>query len=124
VKTPEKNWLEWTVFWSSLALVLGVVSYLVHAAATTAGTPPQLVVELGAPERVPAGYAVPVSVSNRGDRTAANVRLAVALEGSGERGELQLDFVPQRSSRKGWVTFREFPAAGRLRASILGYESP
>jgi uncharacterized protein (TIGR02588 family) len=123
VKKPDKNWLEWTVFWSSLALVLAVVAYLVYAATTQGDRPPRLSVTLGAAVPVPGGFGVPVSVSNSGDNTAENVRVEVSLEGHDERGHLVLAFVPQQATRRGWVTFRARPDPARLRASILGYES-
>jgi uncharacterized protein (TIGR02588 family) len=123
VKSPEKNRLEWGVFWCSLVLVLAVVAYLTYSAFTSGDRPPQLSVTLGGAQQVPAGYAVPVSVSNSGDTTAENVRVEVALEGNAERGEVVLAFVPQGATRRGWVTFRTKPAQERLRSAILGYES-
>jgi uncharacterized protein (TIGR02588 family) len=123
VKKPDKNWLEWTVFWGSLALLLAVFAYLAYAAVTKGDRPPQLTVTLGEAEPVPSGFGVPVLVSNAGDNTAESVRIEVTLEGHEERGQLLLAFVPQQATRRGWVTFRTRPDPARLRASILGYES-
>jgi uncharacterized protein (TIGR02588 family) len=123
VKTPDKNWLEWSVFWTSLALVLAVFAYLAYSAVTKGDRPPQLIVTLGDAEPVPGGFGVPVLVSNSGDTTAENVRVEVTVEGLEERGHLMLAFVPQQATRRGWVTFRTRPDPGRLRSSVVGYES-
>jgi len=126
VKKPEKNWLEWTVFWAGLALLCTVAGYLVYAAATAGQSPPLLTLSLGAPRDVPGGFAVPVTVRNGGDITAESVTIEVR-DGAGpdsERGEVVLAFVPHGSTRRGWVTFLRRPAPERLRARVLGYEEP
>jgi uncharacterized protein (TIGR02588 family) len=123
VTAPEKNWLEWVVFWAGLALLGGLAGYLVYASAVAGETPPRLAVAIGAPERLATGYAVPVSVTNEGDTTAQSVTIEVE-SGTGERGEVTLAFVPHGSSRRGWVTFDRQPDPARLRARVVGYEEP
>jgi uncharacterized protein (TIGR02588 family) len=124
VTRPKKNWLEWTVFWASLALVASVAVFLAVLAVRDSGTQPALEVSLGAPEQVPTGYAVRVDVRNAGDVAAENVVVEVTDESGRERGELTLAFVPGGSRRHGWVTFSRPPSVERLRARILGYEKP
>jgi uncharacterized protein (TIGR02588 family) len=123
----KKNWLEWTVFYASLALVLGVVGYLSYDWATARGGAPELFVTLGEPERRGGGHSVPVKVTNRGERTAEGVRVEVSLltgAGAEERGEFTAAFVPRGSESEGWVHFKTDPRAGRLEARVLGYEKP
>ncbi|MGH9371846.1 MAG: hypothetical protein ACRD15_09985 [Vicinamibacterales bacterium] len=126
MKTPKKNWLEWTVFWAGLALVCAVAAYLAYAAATTGDRPPQLTVTVGRVEEAPGGFAVPVTVSNTGDRTAESVVIEVRSEDgpASERSEVLLALVPQGSSRRGWATFQRRPAPNSLRARVTGYEQP
>ncbi len=126
MKKPQKNWLEWTVFWAGTALLAIVAGYLTYAAVTTGKGPPRLAVSIGAVEEAPGGFAVPVTVANTGDTTAESVGIEVR-HGNGaddERGELTFAFVPQGSTRRGWITFQRRPDPLRLRARVLGYEQP
>ena len=127
-KKVEKNWLEWVVFGVGLILVLSTLGYLVYDGATAPDTPPDVEVRLGEPRRGGAGFLVPVTVVNRGGRTAEGVLVEVVLEGAGprepERGEFTLAFLPRGGTREGWVTFRSDPRQGRLTARALGYEEP
>ncbi|HEX2643681.1 MAG TPA: hypothetical protein VHU81_11875 [Thermoanaerobaculia bacterium] len=126
-KPAGKHPLEWAVFGVSLALVLGLVGFLLYDAATCASAPPELVVRLGRAVPSGGGYAVPVEVRNQGDETAEGVHVEVALELPGqeaERADLDIAFVPRQSRRRAWVTFPVDPAAGRLTGRVLGYEVP
>ena len=123
----EKNPLEWAVFAVSLAAILATVGFLVWDAATADGSSPDLRVELGRPEARSGAFAVPVTVHNRGDETAEEVRIEVTLEAPGtppETAEIGMAFVPRRSQREGWVTFRRDPRQGRLAGRAVGYEKP
>lgn len=126
----QKNWLEWTVFFVGLVLVLFALSYLVYEGATMGNDPPSIEVRLGTPEQRTHNFIVPVSVTNHGDETAEGITIEVTAEnnaGSGGepvRGELTIAFLPRRSTREGWVTFQQDPRAARLNARVLGYEKP
>jgi len=127
-KRVEKNWLEWVVFGVGLVLVVSTLAYLVYDGATSADAPPDIEVRLGEPQRGGPGFLVPVTVVNRGGETAGGVTVEVVLEGAGspepERGEFTLAFLPRRSTREGWVSFRSDPRTGKLTARALGYEKP
>lgn len=123
----EKNPLEWAVFAVSLVVVLATLGYLIYDAATAREAKPDLRVELGRPEPLSGGFAVPVTVHNRGDETAEGVRVEVVLETPGkppERAELDIAFIPRQSKREGWITLRSDPAKGRLTGRAMGYEKP
>ncbi|HKI01342.1 MAG TPA: hypothetical protein VKK31_05135 [Thermoanaerobaculia bacterium] len=123
----EKNRLEWAVFGLGLLLVLGVVGFLVWDAALGEDSPPDLAVTLGAPERRGDGWAVPVTVRNRGQETAEGARVEVVLElpdGGREEAGFDLAFAPRGSTREGWVQFLHPPATGRLTGRVTGYEKP
>jgi uncharacterized protein (TIGR02588 family) len=125
-KKIEKNWLEWAVFAVGLALVCGVLGFLAYDGATTADAPAEFHIEIGRHERRGDGYHVPVRLTNRGGETAEGVHVEVVLEAAGqtERGEFVVAFLPRGGTREASVTFHTDPAAGRLRARVLGYERP
>lgn len=126
----EKNRLEWAVFGIGLVLVLGTIGVLLWDTARSGDDPPDLTVELGPPQRrhrSNQGWAVPVTVRNRGGETAVGVRIKVVLElpgGSREEAELDVAFVPRGSQRQGWIHFLHPPASGRLVGWVAGYEQP
>ena len=123
----KKNPLEWAVFAIGLILTLGVIGSLAWDAARGGEKPPDLIVELGAPEPRAQGWAVPVTVRNQGEETAESARVVVTLElpgGEKEEAELDFPFVPRRSRREGWVHFLHPPASGRLNGRVTGYEQP
>ena len=128
MKKVKKNWLEWAVFVVSLALVAGVLGFLVYDALKLEKLPPDLEVRLGAPVEHGQEFVVPVAVTNRGDQTAEGVQIEVTLEGGGggepERGEFGIAFIPRRATREGWVVFRTDPRGARLTPRVLGYEKP
>ena len=130
MKKVKKNWLEWVVFGVSLALVAGVLGFLVYDAVKLEKTPPDLEVRLGAPVARAEEFVVPVAVTNRGDQTAEGVQIEVTLEGGAdgggepERGEFGIAFIPRRATREGWVVFRTDPRGARLTPRVLGYEKP
>jgi uncharacterized protein (TIGR02588 family) len=127
MKLPQKNWLEWSVFAVSLLLVASVIAYLAYDAATLGDSPPTMQVVLGTPEQRAGAYAVPVSVTNRGDQTAEGVVVEVVLERGAEQEHAQFEiaFVPRGSTRKGWVMFQTDPrSADQLTGQVLGFELP
>lgn len=125
----EKNWLEWCVFTVSSLLVLAVVGYLVQA--TFSGSPrrpPAIEVQLGPSRRSGNHFAVPVTVYNHGGQTAQAVVVQVLLtrrDGQQEQAELEIQFLPPQSFRRGAVTFATDPATAQsLRGQARGYELP
>lgn len=125
-KKIEKNWLEWLVFGAGLALVCGVLGFLAYDGTTAGDAPAEFRVELGRHERRGDSFHVPVRLTNSGGETAEGVHVEVVLESAGatERGEFVVAFLPRGGTREASVTFHTDPAAGTLRARVLGYEKP
>lgn len=124
---PDKNWLEWLVFFVSLAIVVATIGYLVAAMRRTSERPPDLRVFVGQPVAGNAGHRVPVVVRNEGDITAEQVHVEVTLRNGTEeiaRAELVLAFVPHRSQREGWVVFQRDPRCCAVEGRAVGYEVP
>jgi uncharacterized protein (TIGR02588 family) len=127
MKAPAKNNLEWAVFAASALLIAVVLGTLVYFELTRPETPPELVVRTLGARVTASGFVVRVEVKNQGGEAAANARIAVELTGPGvpsEHGEITFAMVPRGSVRSGEVIFTRDPAAGTLRARVMGYERP
>ena len=124
--TPQKNTLEWMVFSASVVLIAAVVGVLVYAAVTSEGRPPSVSVTSGSAIAAAGGFAVPLDIRNDGDTTAEDVQIEVTLTigSEKERGSAVLPFVPHRSHRRAWVTFKNDPGRGTLDARVVGYREP
>ena len=122
----KKNWLEWTVFGVSAALIALVIGFLIFESATIGDALPDIQVQTGTPEARTGHFAVPLEVTNKGDQTAEGVHIEVVLRSGGkeERADLEIAFLPRRGSREAWVTFKTDPRQGTLDARVLGYEKP
>lgn len=124
----EKNWLEWSVFAIGLLLVVALVVYLTYDIATARSGPPIVEIELGQTFPQSAGYAVPLTVRNRGHQVAEQVHIEVELtksDGETEKGELTIQFLPRGATRHGTVTFTTDPRrAEQLESRVLGYQRP
>lgn len=103
----KKNALEWTVFGVGLLLVVALAAVLVVEAFQGPGTKADLRVRLEAPEKIPGGYRTHVTVENRGDEPTMAVRVKV------DDADLDLDYVPRRSTRKGYVVTEKPPKEGK-----------
>lgn len=124
----KKNWLEWSVFAAGLVLVAGTLGYLTYRAATRRDTPPVIEVRLGTPEKRLHDFIVPVTVVNHGSQTAEAVKVEVTLQvpdAPPERGEFEVQFLPDQATRKGWAVFKSDPrTAERMEARVVGYKAP
>ncbi|HEY2800021.1 MAG TPA: hypothetical protein VGI85_05470 [Chthoniobacterales bacterium] len=127
MKKPRKNWLEWVIFAVSLLLVLGMAGVLVWESFSLGKKEADPEMELGPSAAHGDYFAVPATVVNRGDGTAASVQLEVLLKLPGretEKGEFQLQYLPRHATRHAWVTFRHDPREGKLEPRVLGYQKP
>ena len=128
MKRPTKNWLEWSVFAISLAIIVGIIGYLAYAALTTENRPPDLRVLVG--PAVPGSantHRLPLVVENFGDQTAEQVTIEVVLREGGrdvERAEMQIAFLPRLSKREGWVVLTRDPRCCSIEARPVGYGKP
>ena len=124
---PKKNVLEWSVFLASAIIVLATLGYLGVSAIRGDKSPPDLRVLVGTPVWHAGVHRVPIVVRNLGESTAGSVHIEVVLrrgEEEVERAELDLAFVPRKSEREGWVTFRNDPRCCAVVTRAVGYERP
>lgn len=124
----KKNWFEWTVFGTGMALVLGILGYLIFKTATYATGSPELIVDYF-PE--PGQYEpgrYHVILHNKGHETAEAITVELSLQKNGqepEKAELSFDYCPKESTREGWVSFSTRPAKiDTIRARIVSYVRP
>ena len=117
------------VFACGALLVLSTLGILAYDAITASHTPPRVSVKIGEVRRTADGYAVSLTARNDGDQTAEGVKIAATLMPRGgktgeERGEFQINYLPQDSSSSGWISFKTDPRHGKLEAHVSGYSVP
>lgn len=120
--------LEWIAAAAGAAIALALLGIIGREALTGPGRGPAEL-EVTAERVVPAGrgVVVAVSVSNRGEATAAAVQIEGELRRGGETVETSratLDYVPAGASRRAGLLFTRDPAGHRLELRATGYAEP
>lgn len=113
--------------WIGLVLVLGVVGYLLYEGLGAGTAPPDIELRRGLIYPRPQDYLVEVRAHNRGDETAAQVKIIATLkqgETVVEEAEFTLDYVPPHSERGGGLFFRHDPRRFTLELAATGYAQP
>lgn len=125
-EAPPSFW-EWVAAAVGLVLLLGSIAFLLHDAWSGDGGPPEPGIRILAIEPQEGRFLVRVRVSNLSRETAAALRVQGELRRGGElveRSEMELDYLPGRSSREGGLFFREDPRALQLMLSARSYQNP
>lgn len=122
----KKNWLEWTVTVSSGILVAFTIGFLTYQMIYEEKTPPDIEITLGKVVKKDGGFAIPVSVYNKGTETAENVMVEVVIEDGKmeEKSSISFQYLPRKSTVKGWVTFSVPPKSEKMKSRIIGYNIP
>ena len=120
----KKNALEWAVFAASLVAIVVCIGVLAYEQWANKGAPPRLTATVAGVVEQPAGYGVEILIQNGGDRTAENVQLEVTIEGTPDRAEAVVAYVPYRSQRRAWLVLPTDPRSRRLLVRVLGFEEP
>lgn len=124
----EKNLLEWTVFFISLLLIVGILGYLVYQASVFEEGSPDLQVNFVHDPSSHSPYRYLLKIENDGQETAEEVQIEMVLERGGEELEaaaLTLPYVPKQSAREGWVVLSKNPLeADTLYVRVVGYKRP
>jgi uncharacterized protein (TIGR02588 family) len=118
---------EWAVAAVGAALLAAAVGYLVFLAATEAEGPPELTIRSETVQAAGAGWLVGFVVVNAGPEAAAAVRVRGRLLAHGvvaEESRADLDYVPQRSERRGGLMFGADPGRHRLDLRVEGFAEP
>jgi uncharacterized protein (TIGR02588 family) len=126
-RKPGTSVTEWVVAGISSVVLLAVLSYLVVDGLSTRDGTAQIVVlplEVAATE---GGYVVEFAAANRAGQSVAAVEIKGELRSGDEvveESSATLDYIPQKSQRKGALIFRCNPEAHDLRLFASGYSEP
>jgi uncharacterized protein (TIGR02588 family) len=119
--------LEWVVAGLSLALVLGVVGFILHDALRHPASPPRITFEVDSIVRAGAGHLVEFRARNGGRSTAAGLEVEGELlgdTGSVETSQVTIDYVPAQGATAAGLYFSEDPRRYRLELRPKGYDRP
>lgn len=120
-------WWEWALALVGVLVVASLLAYLGYRAATASGSPPDIAIVVKETSPLERGYRVAIEATNRGGRTAANVRVRGELRSGAttvEISEMTFDYLPPASSRRGGLFFQRDPGGLEMRVTPLGYENP
>jgi uncharacterized protein (TIGR02588 family) len=120
--------LEWVIGGISGLLIIALLGYLGYRAMSADGRPPDFAATVESVERAGDVFHVSIAVTNPGDETVAGLVVQATLDSAGEMietGEIEFDYLPAGSTRRGAFVFKNDPArAGELRLFVLGYTDP
>lgn len=115
---------EWVSLAVASALLMAVVGVIIALWINSSQKPAQFRVERG-PARNEAGfYYLPITVTNEGDATGAQVTVEGKLSaaGSEETASMTFDFIPARSRAEGTLIFSADPSSATLR--VTSFQQP
>ena len=118
---------EWIFAAIGFALVSATLSFLAYRAFAAGDSPPDIKIRVESITQLREGYLVTIAATNRGERTAANVKVEADLKapaGTVETSEMSFTYLPPRSERTGGLFFRRDPRTFELSVGAKGYENP
>jgi uncharacterized protein (TIGR02588 family) len=126
-RTGTTTPLEWAAALLGLAVVLAALVVLVHQALTGGDGAPIIATEVTAVERAGASYRVEIRVVNRGERTAAQLKIEGTIEGPGgepETSDTVIDYLPARSTQPVSLLFSRDPRRAHLSVRAVSFTDP
>lgn len=119
---------EWLIGGVAAVVVVVLLGYLTYLGVANGGRAPEFVLSVEKVDRVGEGFHVNVAVTNAGQATAAAVVVRATLgeeEVVIETGEIEFDYLPAGSTRRGAFVVSNDPAPPReLVLSVIGYTDP
>ena len=123
----RQNWLEWVVLGVSIAVIAGLVGFLVIDGLTDSGRPPEPVITLQADAAyaVGEGWILPALATNEGDEAAEALalRATATVDGVEEESEVTIDYLPAGTDVEFSFGFSAQPD-GDVTVSIVGFRLP
>lgn len=126
-RKPGTSITEWIIAGISCVALLSVLAYLVADGLGAHNGAPQIVVLPVGTTASHGGYVVEFSASNREGKSVAAVEIKGELRDGNEvveESSVVLDYVPQKSERRGALTFTTDPEGYELRLYAGGYIEP
>jgi uncharacterized protein (TIGR02588 family) len=125
----ERSVAERTTLAISIILILGLVALVTYVSINGGNEPPIVEAKPLPAEMRHEGelYYLPVTVTNRGGRTAQEVLVQAELvgsDGSTEETDFTLDFLAGGETREGTVVFTTDPSTGELTIAVASFQSP
>lgn len=122
--TPLLEWAAAALGALVTLFLLGFIAW--EAVVGSHAAPAAIALEAGTVHRTAEGFTLEITARNRTDGTAAAVHVEGALgpDGSVEKSEATLSYVPGESERKAALIFREDPRRHALSLRVTGYEKP
>jgi uncharacterized protein (TIGR02588 family) len=123
----KRNWLEWAILVTSVALVVALVGYLLVAGLASGG-PAVIRAEVTAAQAADApdgGWLVPLTVRNEGGKAAVSIVVegTATVAGTAESSELTVDGLAADSEVELILGFSGQPE-GEVQLRVVGYETP
>ena len=120
---------EWTSLGISLAILLGVAGMVIYLYVTDDNRQPIIeIVPLYAEVRHDGEvYYLPVTVTNTGDETAANVQVRGELQsqsGPPETAEFEIEYLAGEATASGTMVFGEEPTTDTLKVLPVSFQEP
>ena len=117
---------EWTTLGISISIILTLLALVTYVSIGGGDAPPIVEARPLDQEIRHEGesYYLPVSVTNRGGRTAEEVVIQAELagsDGSSEASEFTLDFLAGGETREGTAVFATDPLAGELSIDVASF---
>jgi uncharacterized protein (TIGR02588 family) len=123
-KLAPRTKAEWVSLAISIFLLAAVVAIVVYLWLSSSNDPARFQVERGAVRNEAGQFYLPITITNEGDETGAQVTVEGRLI-AGSREEISttmFDFIPGRSRAEGVLIFSSDPAAASLR--VVSYQQP
>lgn len=120
---------EWITLGVSVAVVLVMVGLIGYEYFSSGGQSPVIEArpQLGEVREVDSEYYLPIEVANRGEQTAEDVKVRVALTSDGapqETSQFTINFLAGNDTEQEVVVFAEDPSQGELTTDLQGFRKP
>jgi uncharacterized protein (TIGR02588 family) len=119
--------LEWVIAGLSGLLLAATLAYMVIFAFSEQETPPAVTLSVATVTTTPGGYLVVFRADNAGGAAAAGLQVSGELREGGavvETSQATIDYLPQRSERRGGLFFTRNPEDLALSLRAEGYSEP
>ena len=119
--------LEWIAAGVGFALICATLAFLVYRGWSAHTAPPDIIIKAEKVVPVSRGYVVEISATNRGPRTAADVKIEGELKSGDsveETAETTFTYLPSNSHRRGGLFFSKDPRRHELTLRPKGFVTP